>query len=385
VLGTKATLFVFIVLMLANVPLVALSACKRVIFDFRFSIFNFQLTRLGYVLFGIAVSIILCSNMLAEAGTKLRPSLPLYAAQALAGQSRIEQASTVLPDNGHKISHFSVHDANDKLLGYIFSSEDLATEVRGFGGKMNLAVYVDPNGSLINFHILNSNETPTYLDLLGDWQNGLKGHNLFEPQTFADVHAVTGATVSSEAILSAIEKSGHRFATQVLGQTIEVTPTGRIDQPKYLPDKYALYLIGAFLLALIVIYRGGFWSRLAVLLLNLVAGGILLNTQFSSEQIATLLSFNAPVAALTGTFLLVIAVPLLVALFGNIYCGYICPFGAAQELLGHLIPQRFKPTITVENMRIARFIKYVVLFVLIIVFFLSRNRTTLGIDPLIAI
>jgi len=378
VLGTKATLFVFIVLMLANVPLVALGTCKRVNSDF-------QLTRLGYILFGIAVSIILCSNLLAEAGTKLRPALPPYAAQALAGQSRIEQVSTVLPDNGHKISHFRVHDANDKLIGYIFSSEDLAPEVRGFGGKMNLAVYVDPNGSLINFHILSSNETPTYLDLLGDWQNGLKGHNLFEPQTFADVHAVTGATVSSEAILSAIEKSGHRFATQVLGQTLEVTPTGRIDQPKYLPDKYALYLIGAFLLALIVIYRGGFWSRLAVLLLNLVAGGILLNTQFSSEQIATLLSFHSPATALTGAFLLVVGVPVLVMLFGNVYCGYICPFGAAQELLGHVVPQRFKPTITVENMRIARFIKYAVLFVLIIVFFLSRNRTTLGLDPLISI
>lgn len=385
VLGTKATLFVFILLALANVPLIALSTYKRTISDFQFSISSFQLTKLGYILFGVGVSVILCSNLLAEAGTKLRPALPLYAAQALAGQSRIEQASTVIPDSGHQISHFSVHDANDKMIGYIFSSEDLAPEVRGFGGKMNLAVYVDPNGSLINFHILSSNETPAYLDLLGDWQNGLKGHRLFQPQTFADVHAVTGATVSSEAILSAIEKSGHRFATQVLGQAIEVTPRGRIYQAKYLPDKYAVYLIGVLTLTLIVIYLGGFWSRLAVLLLNLVAGGILLNTQFSSEQIVTLLSLNTSVAALTGMFFLVVAVPLLVVLFGNIYCGYICPFGAAQELLGHIVPQRFKPTITVENMRIARFIKYAVLFVLIIIFFLSRNRTTLGTDPLISI
>ena len=378
VLGTKATLFVFIVLILANVPVIALSTYKR-------AISNFQLTGLGYILFAVGASAILCSNLLAEAGAKLRPSLPQYAAQALAGQSRIEQASTVLPDSGHKMNHFSVHDANDRLVGYVFSSEDLAPEVRGFGGKIHLAVYVDPNGSLINFHILSSNETPAYLDLLGDWQNGLKGHKLFQPQTFADVHAVTGATVSSEAILSALENSGRRFAKQVLGQAIEMAPAGRIYQAKYLPDKNAAYLIGVLVLTLIVIYRGGFWSRLTVLTLNLVLGGIVLNAQFSSEQIVTLLSFHAPLAALTGMFLLIIAVPLLVALFGNIYCGYICPFGAAQELLGHVIPQRFKPKIAAQKMQMARFVKYVVLFILILVFFFSRNRATLAADPLISI
>ena len=385
VLGTKATLLVFIVLILANVPLIALSTYKRTSLEFRIWNLEFQLRGFGYILFGIGASIVLCSNLLAEVSIKFRPALPLYAVQALAGQSRIEQASTVLPDSGHKIRHFSVHDANDKLIGYIFSSEDVAPEVRGFGGKMNLAVYVDPNGSLINFHILSSNETPAYLDLLGDWQNGLKGHKLFQPQTFADIHAVTGATVSSEAIISALEKSGHRFAVQVLGRAIEATPTGTIYRAEYLPDKHALYLIGAFTVTLIVIYRGGFWSRLAVLILNLVMGGILLNVQFSSEQIATLLSFHSLAIAPIGAFLLLVGVPVLVMLFGNIYCGYICPFGAAQEILGHIVPQRFKPTITIKNMRIARFIKYAVLFLLIITFFLSRNRTTLAADPLISV
>jgi hypothetical protein len=76
--------------------------------------------------------------------------------------------------------------------------------------------------------------------------------------------------------------------------------------------------------------------------------------------------------------------PLLVILFGNIYCGYICPFGAMQELLDYVISERFKEPIPAGNMRKARFVKYVVLFVLIMVFFVSRNRTTLAADPLIA-
>ena len=71
-----------------------------------------------------------------------------------------------------------------------------------------------------------------------------------------------------------------------------------------------------------------------MLIVNLVVGGVILNAQYSSEQIASLLSMNTPALGLTGVFLLVIGVPLLVIIFGNMYCGYICPFGVAQELLG---------------------------------------------------
>ncbi|MFH1883267.1 MAG: 4Fe-4S binding protein, partial [Planctomycetota bacterium] len=388
-LGARLTLFGFILLILVNVPpaLLRIYKAERVC---SFDTIAFRLRRLGYVLFGVGVSIVFCSNLLAEAGARLRPSLPQHSASALigglAGELRLEQQSTVLRDSAREINYFRVSDANDKLTGYIFSSEDLAPEVRGFGGKMNLAIYVDdPGGKLINFHIIRSNETPAYLELLSKWRSSLNERQLFQPGPFADVHAVTGATISSEAILSALQTSGHRFATQILGRTVEAGPKEKTHRAAYLPDNHGIYLISAFVLALIVIYRGGFWSRLAVLLFNLVLGGIILNTQYSSEQIATLLSVHTPALKLTGAFLLVIGVPLLVIIFGNIYCGYICPFGAAQELLGYVLPGRFKQPIQAEAMRKARFVKYVVLLVVIIVFFLSRNRTTLAADPLISI
>ena len=397
VLGTKVTLFVFVLLILANVPLAALRLYKPEKVR-SFAATGFELRRLGYILFGIGLSVILCSNLLAKAGAELRPSLPQYAAQALAGQARLEQASTVVgespPSEGRgesarKINYFRVCDANDKLNGYIFSSEDLAPEVRGFGGKMNLAIYVDATGRLIDFHIIWSNETPAYLELLSQWRGLLTEHQLFQPEPFVGIHAVTGATVSSKAVLSALERSGYMFASQILGQAPQ---SGAIEEKVrragYLPDIAGIYLISAFVLTFIVIYRGGFWSRLATLCFNLVVGGIVLNAQYSSEQIATVLSLHGPAIGLSGAFLLVVGMPLLIIIFGNIYCGYICPFGAAQELLGYVVPGRFKPAageIRAESIRKARFVKYVVLFVLIMVFFVSRNRTTLAADPLIAV
>ena len=124
---------------------------------------------------------------------------------------------------------------------------------------------------------------------------------------------------------------------------------------------------------------------MGVLILSFVVGGLWLNAQYSSEQIASLLSGHTPAPALTGIFLFVVIIPLIVLLFGNIYCGYICPFGAAQELAGTVVPARFKPPMPTESMRKARFTKYIVLLIVIAVFFVSRDRTTLRGDPLISV
>ena len=384
VLGTKTTLFVSTMFILSNVPLILLKIYRyKLKRTYAFTTDALGTRKFGYVLFGIAVFIIVCSDLFVRAGTYFKPSLPRYAAQALAGQSELRDASASIGDN-QEMKYFGVYDSGERLDGYIYSSEDLAPEVRGFGGKINLAVYISPNGKLIDYQIIQSNETPEYLKMLGEWLPLLNGRLLFESTPFPDVHAVTGATVSSEAILSALQKSGQRFAAQVLGKPLQ-SDEKKIYGAGYLPDIQGIYLISAVVFTLIVIYRGGFWSRLAVLLYNLVIGGILLNVQYSSEQITTILSLHIPAIGLTGGFLLIVGMPILLMLLGNIYCGYICPFGAAQELLGFVVPKRFNQMVSIKTIQSARFIKYVILFILIMVFFISRNHSTLASDPLISV
>ncbi len=385
VLGAKMALLVSVTLILANIPPAVLKITRpQKLWLSDTTVLRFR--SLGYILFGIGASVVLCSNLLTYAGARLRPSLPQSSVQALAGEYSTEQQSAALRDGSRKIDYFKVLDANDQPAGYIFSSEDLAPEVRGFGGRINLAVHVDDrDGRLIGFHMIRSNETPAYLELLSQWFDSLIGRNLFQSEPFADIQAVTGATVSSEAIISALQASGQRFAADVLSRPVEPLSEQRAHRAKYLPDTHAIYLTAAFALALIVTYFGGFWSRLVVLCLSLGVGGIWLNAQYSSEQIVTILSWHAPATAFTGAFLLVVGVPLLVVIFGNLYCGYICPFGAAQELIGYILPAKLKPSISNESMQKARFVKYVILLIVIIVFFASRDRTTLAADPLISI
>lgn len=385
VLGAETTLLVLVALILANVP----PAVLRILRPDSVRSADTAAARwhaLGYGLLGVGLSLVLCSNLLTAAGARLRASLPQYAVAALTGQLRAEKESAVLAEAARKAEYFNVRDANDRLIGYIIGSEDFAPEVRGFGGKIGVAVRADgPNGRLVGFHVVRSNETPAYLELLRQWCDSLSGRGLFESDPFAGVDAVSGATISSEAILSALQTSSRRFAEQVLGLEAGPVAERKTAWAKHLPDVVGTYLIGAFALAFIVTYAGGFRSRLLVLCSSLAAGGLWLNAQYSSDQIVTLLSWSTPAAALAGAFLFVVGIPLVAILFGNVYCGYICPFGAAQELLGYIVPRRLKPLLSAESMQKARFVKYAVLLVVIAVFFASRNRTTLAGDPLISI
>lgn len=379
VLGTTTTLLAFTGLLLANVPAAVATLWRR---EPAASMRTAQpwATYAGYALFGVAAWIVISSNLLAAASARSQPTLPEYAVQALAAGQDTQEATLTLPNSGRRARYLVLPQAG----GYILSSADFAPAVRGFGGRINLAIRLDDKGALIDFLIVQSNETPSYLDLVRPWLAGLKGRALFQSESFAGINTVTGATISSQAVLSALQQSSRAFAAQVLGRDI----TGSVSTEtwrRYVPDLAALYLSLAFAAAILVSSWGGFWSRLVVLILTFVVGGLVLNAQYSSEQIVTLLSLETPAAGLSGAFLLVLGVPLLVVLFGNLYCGYVCPFGASQELLGYLLPRRFRPALPDMQMRPARFMRYVVLFVLVLAFFLSRHRTTLSGDPLIQV
>jgi len=381
VLGTTMTLAVFIVLLLVNIVLAALKYAPTEP-DIIPHTPALATRRLGYIMFGICLCIILWSNLLARSADILSPPLPQQTVNALAAGLDFEKKSISIEQPTGQVDYFALSDAGGKPAGYIFSTAQLAPGVRGYGGKFNLAVRTDTDGKVADFHIVSSNETPSYLKLLTDWTGLLTGRALFGREPFADIAAVTGATVTCDAFMDAIEISGQKFAAHILqaGPAVHAA-----EKPALNPDRRSVYLLATFLLALVVSLFGGFWSRVAILVMTLAVGGLYLNTQYSTEQIMNLLSGRLPSFNLSGVFLLALGLPILVALVGNYYCGYICPFGAAQELLGYILPEKFKPTLSKDTMHKARFIKYIVLFVLVCSFFASRNHAALAPDPLIEI
>jgi len=96
------------------------------------------------------------------------------------------------------------------------------------------------------------------------------------------------------------------------------------------------------------------WLLLAsVIVLGFVIGGML--CPISAIQ-------NVILKASTG-YLLLFLVPTVAALFvGRLFCGYVCPFGALQELL-HV--KRFRRAIPESWMRVLRFLPYAILVYLV--------------------
>ena len=134
--------------------------------------------------------------------------------------------------------------------------------------------------------------------------------------------------------------------------------------------------------ALVIHFRPSLWARRIVLIISLLAAGLWLNLQFSMQQCQCSRDSAGP--PLTGAFYLVVVVPLLVLLFGNVYCGYLCPFGALQELAGDILPGgRHLPDD--KTWRYGRMVKYIFLFLLVLAYAAARDGSVLRGDVLITV
>ncbi len=214
-------------------------------------------------------------------------------------------------------------------------SRSAAAARTGYGGPVVMAVYVARDGSLRDLRIVRSRETPAYVESLAGWLKGLPGRNVFRADGLEGVDAVTGATITSGAILGSLGRAGPKFCT------------GRAWGSKRRPrrwrrgfDRPAVCLSG----------RGSSAWRLAAPLSAAglaeagdapghVLAGLVWNLQYGSQQVMGILNWNyLPGDWLSGSFFLVLVVPVAVMLFGNVYCGGVA-FGAAQELVGDLRPR----------------------------------------------
>ena len=279
--------------------------------------------------------------------------------------------------------YYEVSDAAGAPSGYVFPSTGLAKGVAGYNGAIVLAVYVETDGGLKGLRILESNETPVYVQRLAPWLNALPGRNLFEPAPFADVDAATGATVTAEAVLRILERSGPAFAVAALGRS-PVQLTEPVSTRTF-PDQGFLCLTGLTVAAVFLRYRPNAWLRRVVLLTASVWAGVALNLQYSTQQVFELLTGHVRLNAMTGPQFLLLGVPVVVLLFGNIYCGFLCPFGALQELLGDLRPRGIKTDPSKPSWRYGRAMKYGLLLGLVFAYSVTRDYAALGADPLVTV
>jgi len=269
----------------------------------------------------------------------------------------------------------------------------VAADIHGYSGAINLWVRFDAEGTLEQVVLRHHQETPSYIRGVGAWLGLLGGHRLRQP--FRGPHgvdALSGATVTTEAILRILERSRSRAASDLLGLA-PPTPVKRV--PSFwarLFDGPKAWVVLGFLLLLIPLSRWGDWrARLVGLVTSVVVLGLWLNVPFTTVDVASLSFGVLPGGGGGPKAVLVLGVLVISVAFGQVWCGYGCPFGAAQELLWLLAHSRGirasaglggARTISPELEQRARYLKFFGLTLVLCFFWISGDVAYLALDPM---
>ena len=295
--------------------------------------------------------------------------------------------------DGRPCTYYVVKDKN-QTMGYIFRTKDFSKDIMGFAGPIHMLSYVSSDGKIQNFTVLESNETPSYLNEILKSKKIFLGQNVLNNQEKYQINAITGATITSSTISKILLDTGSNFSTKILGNKsqqpklgIRLRASGLRHQVKILKEAYSLLpllLLILFTIIAIILRKvnSSRWGRYCFLSAVFIVLGIMFNLQYSIDQVYSLISFKFYLSYFNSFLFLCIGVPILIMIFGNIYCGYLCPFGAFQELLYLIFYSFFKkigiisthPKLNETVWKLGRTIKYIILFILVIIFISVQNK-----------
>jgi len=325
----------------------------------------------GYAMAGIAVFTLASSLILGRDRGQSIDSVFREAIQSMAAAD-LQMSDRASAD----LRCREILSPGDDGARYFVCSDRSAPNTCGYGGGLVLAAMLDGEGRILAVRLLPSDETPAYVQSLQPWLERLRGEKIHE---LHQVDAVSGATLTSAAVLSALRRTGRAFAANVLRLPgLQAAP-----RPDATGEPW-VFLPAVALAAALFMRRVPRKSSRRLFLLAVVALlGVFLNFQYSLAHVFALLLFRLPSPGFNSAFLLVPGVPLVVLLFGNVYCGHLCPFGAMQELVGDLRPAQLATDPPRHTWRYARAVKYALLFVLVMAFAATLRREVASSDPLV--
>jgi NosR/NirI family nitrous oxide reductase transcriptional regulator len=207
----------------------------------------------------------------------------------------------------------------------------------GYGGPVDVLVGIDPDGVVTGAQIIKHHETPGFFRLLGreNFLTQFIGKGYQDTLSSGDaIDAVSGATISSEAVAMGIRQAVREMATDTL----------KVSVP---PEQHSL-VIGAPEIVLIALFAVSFvlhrwrqrqfkqYGRWAVLLAGIVLLGFWYNKPLTLANVISLVSAYWPDWHNNLYWFLLLGGVFSVTLIQgkNPYCSWFCPFGGTQELLG---------------------------------------------------
>jgi Na+-translocating ferredoxin:NAD+ oxidoreductase RnfG subunit len=222
---------------------------------------------------------------------------------------------------------------NDRKLGTVLRSSRMGVSARGFNGTSDLIVCLDSTGgTILGVGLLGSRDNEPYVSDVAD---ELKYADSFAGKKIADLSdsdpplVVSGASVTAEAVVASVGEMLRRHQTA--------------EAKRGFPWSQAIALSWIALGVVVGLAKWGNRPRVRfAFALVSVAAGVTLGWMVSQDQLIGWSRNGMNVGAVLPLLALTAVALVIPAYTGkNIYCNRICPHGAAQTLLGHVVKKRF--------------------------------------------
>ncbi|AFV03398.1 MULTISPECIES: 4Fe-4S binding protein [unclassified Dehalobacter] len=265
-------------------------------------------------------------------------------------------------------------NGEEEKIGYVVIEQAVA-----YGGPIKMVTGIDLKGKIVGTVIAAHKDTPSFIDKVIEQKYLEKfiGKDITDPLSInKDIDRISGATFSTRGIAKAVSQGSHAVARSEFGLNVK-------DEVE--PSKFGSKEIAVIALVILMVIGVAFKQkklRWLVLLGSLVIIGFQYNTPISLANITGLLMGNFPsVRENLVWYILLIGIPVITFILGkNVYCFWLCPFGALQEITAKVGGGKFKCC----NKRIeakAAKIRYILIYLALIGAFLTKTPSFAGYEP----
>jgi NosR/NirI family nitrous oxide reductase transcriptional regulator len=298
--------------------------------------------------------------------------------------------STVHLDENIQLIHPEKKLTRFSRYPIIYSDHNLVTglddyfavrEEQGWGGPFFIATQINSKGKILDIHVLEHRETPAFFLKLTQSQffEQFKSMSVDSPFVIEeDIDGVSGATISSKAFARAIQNTSRDVAGLALN--IDVPPR----KIQWNINANEIILLILFLM----VFTGASLKkpnlRFFTMALGLIFLGFYLNFPLSIAQVSSILLGYYPLPWENGLWwILMSQCFLMILLYGkNLYCSWLCPFGALQEFLSRIsgISLKLHPILKQYGPYSGKFLTWLSLMII----FISRNPSHGSYEPFAA-
>ena len=265
-------------------------------------------------------------------------------------------------------------DTKGNLCGYAFLTSSMPPKVKGYGGEISAVAGIDKSGTITGIEIIKHNETPFYFGILEEagLLKDIKGHRI--ENGYKGLSIVSGATISSRALLKDIVGGAAKIAREELNLHVKLEEEGLKKE----------IIISILVFFVFVSGFTGVMKRKKIFVLLSSSGGIILigfymNSPFSLTDISRMITFHFP--SISNLSLLSIYILVILGSFMKkpLYCRCICPYGTLVDIAG--MPGKNKKIESPSSARFAAFLREFIAIILLSLFLITGASFFLYLEP----